>query len=81
MDITKMEKARGKVGGYFKLTVLIEKRIRELIKSGVIKEKGLAGSDSLINKILDEILEGQIYIAAEGEPRPKGREEQGETKK
>lgn len=62
MNISKIEKARKKVGGAFKLTALIQKRIRELSKSGLMKEKNLSGTDTLIDKILDEVLEEQIYF-------------------
>lgn len=80
MDITKMDKAREKVGGLFKLTTLVQKRIREVIKSGLLKEKDSTIVDKLMDKILDEIITDQIYFADEGEPR-QGREEPDKAKK
>lgn len=57
-----MEKAKQKVGGKFKLITLIQKRMRELIKSGLTKGKDSFEFGNLTDKILDEILEGQIYF-------------------
>lgn len=63
MDINKFEEAVKKIGGRFKTLAILHKRLRELIESGVIKERSSLGSnESLEDKILDEIIKGEIYI-------------------
>lgn len=49
-----------KAGGRFKLAVLVQKRIREIIKSGTpVHEKD---NKHLINLVLQEIKEGKIEL-------------------
>lgn len=59
-QMQKIEDAVRKVGGRFKLTVLLEKRVRELVK-GAPK---LVDTDAInpIDIALDEILAGKIEI-------------------
>jgi len=60
-----------KVGGRFKLTALVQKRMRELLLSGESMARG--NSTRLLNTIMQEIWEGKIDL--ESPPR----EEAGEA--
>jgi len=60
-----------KVGGRFKLTALVQKRMRELLLSGESMARG--NSTRLLNTIMQEIWEGKIDLES---PTP---EEAGEA--
>ena len=49
-----------KVGGRFKLTALVQKRMRELLLSGESMARG--NSTRLLNTIMQEIWEGKIDL-------------------
>lgn len=66
MEILHIEDAIKKVGGRFRLTVLINKRIRELIRGYQPLVK--TNSKNLMEIALKEILEGKIEIAKEEQP-------------
>jgi hypothetical protein len=55
--------AAEKVGGSFKLVSLIQRRLREIVKSGT-KPAGY-DIDKLQDLILDEILEGSLQLELE----------------
>jgi len=59
----RIEEAIEKVGGRFKLTVLIQKRLQELNKGA----PRLVETDSknLIDVVLDEILNDKIYLGSD----------------
>lgn len=59
-QMRKIEEAVRRVGGRFKLTVLLEKRVRELVKGA----PSLVETDAInpIDIALDEILAGKIEI-------------------
>ena len=64
MDRQKVTQAAAKVGGYFKLVALIQRRTREIVKSGE-KPTGF-DANKLPSIILDDILEGTVYVENEG---------------
>lgn len=55
MDLTKLEQAEKKLGGRFKVVALLQKRIKELLNSGM-----KPNAETLADKIIDEINEGEI---------------------
>lgn len=59
----RIDEALEKVGGRFKLTVLIQKRVQELNKGA----QRLVDSDSknLIDVVVEEILADKIYLEAD----------------
>lgn len=59
----RIEEALDKVGGRFKLTVLIQKRVQELNKGAprLVESE----SKNLIDVVLDEILADKIYLESE----------------
>ena len=59
----RIEEALDKVGGRFKLTVLIQKRVQELNKGAprLVETE----SKNLIDVVLDEILADKIYLESE----------------
>ena len=59
----KVEEAIRKVGGRFKLTVLIQKRIQELNKGA--PRLVSSTSKNLIDVVLDEILQEKIHLVRE----------------
>ncbi|MBI3098850.1 MAG: DNA-directed RNA polymerase subunit omega [Planctomycetes bacterium] len=61
MDAVKLEEATMKVGGRFKLTVLIQKRLLEL-KRGAPKLVEISPEDPL-DIILEEILQEKIALS------------------
>ncbi|MFN7181059.1 MAG: DNA-directed RNA polymerase subunit omega [Planctomycetota bacterium] len=60
MDIKKIEEASKKVGGYYKLTVLLQKRVKELVSGSapLIDAK----IENPIEIALEEVLEGKIRL-------------------
>lgn len=59
----RIEEALDKVGGRFKLTVLIQKRVQELNKGAprLVETE----SKNLIDVVLEEILADKIYLESE----------------
>ncbi len=60
MDIVKIEEARKKVGGYYKLTVLLQKRVKELVK-GAAPLVNVRNANP-IEIALEEILQDKIKL-------------------
>jgi len=60
MNMKKFEEAERKVGGRFKTVTLIQKRLTEIAAAGPLKDK--TTSTEIFDKILDEIISGQITI-------------------
>ncbi|MBI5368438.1 MAG: DNA-directed RNA polymerase subunit omega [Planctomycetes bacterium] len=63
----KIEDAIKKVGGRFKLTVLVQKRIQELNKGA--PRLVSSTSKNLIDVVLDEILQDKIHLVREEDMR------------
>jgi hypothetical protein len=62
-EVTKLERLTGKAGGRFKLSVLIQKRLKQLQR----RELGTAAPDlkKLMLDVCDEIDEGRIELVTE----------------
>lgn len=62
MDIQRWDRAKEKVGNTFELTVLIQKRVRELIRD---RQRPLVDFEhrNPIQVALEEILQDKIYLA------------------
>lgn len=62
MDIQRWDRAKEKVGNTFELTVLIQKRVRELVKE---RQRPLVetGHRNPIHIALEEVLQDKIYLA------------------
>lgn len=60
MEVEKIEQASKKVGGYYKLTVLVQKRIKELVKGAapLIETK----IDDPLEIAIEEILQDKIQL-------------------
>jgi DNA-directed RNA polymerase subunit K/omega len=69
MDIERWDRAKAKIGNTFELTVLIQKRVRELIKD---RQRPLVELDTRnpIQIALEEILQDKIYLAPGAAPTP-----------
>jgi DNA-directed RNA polymerase subunit omega len=65
MDLKKLSDAEKKVGGKFKLSTLMQKRLIELMR-GAPKLVDL-GAASLHEIVVDEILQGKIWLGEAGE--------------
>jgi hypothetical protein len=55
MDLTNLDKAEKKMGGRFKTVALMQKRIKELLGTGM-----KPNAETLADKIIDEINNGDI---------------------
>lgn len=66
MDDKKVAQAAAKVGGLFKLISIIQRRSREIIKSG--EKKPDFNAHKVPEIVLDEILDGSLIIE---EPKTK----------
>lgn len=72
MDQRKLEQAIEKVGGRFRLSVLMQRRARELTKGA---PKLIDGSElDLLDTVLEEILQGKIQLAGNEELEQLGGE-------
>lgn len=62
MDIQRWDRAKEKIGNTFELTVLIQKRVRELVKE---KQRPLVDFEhrNPIQVALEEVLQDKIYLA------------------
>jgi DNA-directed RNA polymerase subunit omega len=60
MDLKKLSDAEKKVGGKFKLSTLMQKRLIELMR-GAPKLVDIGGA-SLHETVIDEILQGKIWL-------------------
>lgn len=60
MDMEKFDEVSRKMGGRLRATAVIQKRLKDLVGVGSFKDK--TASDSLINRILDEIISDQISV-------------------
>lgn len=60
MNMEKFDEASRKVGGRLKATAVIQKRLKELVSAGPLKDKTV--SDAIVDRILDEIITEQISI-------------------
>lgn len=60
MEVEKIEQASKKVGGYYKLTVLVQKRIKELVRGAapLIETK----IDDPLEIAIEEILQDKIQL-------------------
>ena len=79
MTQIRMEEMINKVGGPFRLTVLVQKRINELKKG----EKKLVDyeSDNLMKIVYEEILQDKIQLVqAKPKPRPDLKQEEEQEK-
>jgi DNA-directed RNA polymerase omega subunit len=74
MDIQRWDRAKEKVGNTFELTVLIQKRVREIVRD---RQKPLVDFEhrNPIQIALEEILQDKIYLA----PPPALEEEEVES--
>jgi DNA-directed RNA polymerase subunit K/omega len=70
MDAKKLRDAKKKIGNTFALTVLIQKRCRELVKGA--QQLVEIASKSPIDIALEEVLQGKIWLADRlpGAPEP-----------
>lgn len=70
MDLKKLRDARAKIGSIFELTVLLQKRCRELVR-GAQKLVDTAARNP-IEIALEEVLQGKIWLGARppGLPEP-----------
>lgn len=70
MDLKKLRAAKEKIGGTFEITVLLQKRCRELVRGAqqLVEFK----SRSPIDIALEEVLQGKIWLGARlpGMPEP-----------
>ncbi|MFH1422742.1 MAG: hypothetical protein ABIH42_08545 [Planctomycetota bacterium] len=62
-----LQDAINKTGGSFKLSVLIQKRLKQIQRSGDMSESGTVRPDSkdVMGKIKEEILSGKIELVPE----------------
>lgn len=80
MNRTEIDELAQKFGGRYKLTVLIQKRLRELTKGA----QKLVETDSrnLIHIVIEEIKQGKIgiegYLGGDDEKKPKKEKEEKE---
>lgn len=60
MEISKIEEASKKVGGYYKLVVLLQKRVKELVKgtAPLIEAK----IDDPLEIALEEVIQGKLQL-------------------
>lgn len=60
MEVEKIEQASKKVGGYYKLTVLVQKRVKELVRGAapLIETK----IDDPLEIAIEEILQDKIQL-------------------
>jgi len=63
----KWQKAFEKVGSEFKLIVLIQKRVKDIIKNTSLKGQTSPPMTRLFNSVIDEILSDKIAFSGDGE--------------
>lgn len=75
MDEARLEKLTRMVGGRFKLTALVQKRMQELI--GSEQGFGTPDVDKVFERVLREVEEGRIALQPPEKPGalPEGQEE------
>jgi DNA-directed RNA polymerase subunit K/omega len=77
MDKSEIDQLTEKFGGRYKLTVLIQKRLKELVKGGA---KLVDMEDrNLINVVMEEIRQGKVNF--EGFELPEDGEKEGKKSK
>lgn len=76
MDIQRWDRAKEKVGNVFELTVLIQKRVRELVKE---RQRPLVDFThrNPIQIALEEVLQDKIYLAPPPPPPSEVQSEPG----
>ena len=70
MDLKKLNDAEKLVGGKFKLSTLMQKRLVELMRGAPKLVNG--GSTSLHEIVVDEILQGKIWLGDPNTDKPEG---------
>ena len=65
MDLKKLNEAEKLVGGKFKLSTLMQKRLVELMRGAPKLVNG--GATSLHEIVIEEILQGKIWLGDPGE--------------
>ncbi len=77
MDLQRWDRAKELVGNTFELTVLIQKRCRELVKG---KQRKLVDLESRnpIQIALEEVLQGKIHLAPPPPPEVLAQEMAGQ---
>ena len=77
MDLQRWDRAKELVGNTFELTVLIQKRCRELVKG---KQRKLVDLESRnpIQIALEEVLQGKIHLAPPPPPEVQAQEMAGQ---
>jgi DNA-directed RNA polymerase subunit omega len=79
MEKTEIDQLAQKFGGRYKLTVLIQKRLKELVKGGV---KLVETEDrNLINIVLEEIRQGKVSFEGYTLEEPEEKEGRKSSKK
>lgn len=64
-ELTDYDKAAAKIGGAFRLTVLLQKRVRELVRGARPLVSSLA-SDSPVDIALREVLDDKVELVTSG---------------
>jgi hypothetical protein len=64
-NIENWHKAVEKAGGEFKLVVLIQKRIKDIVKNTSLKGQTPPPMPQLFNSVIDEILSDKIIISGD----------------
>ncbi len=75
IDELKSEKIINKVGGKFKLTALVQRRLGELMQGGRPLIKDIEGK-TMLEIVIQEILQDKITIDDGVSPKPAGNKEQ-----
>ncbi len=60
MEVAKIEEASKKVGGYYKLSILVQQRVKELV-SGSAPLVELKSNDP-VEIALEEIIQGKVQL-------------------
>jgi hypothetical protein len=71
----RVEEVSKKVGGRFRLTALIQKRLRDYVKGGGAFMPSVKNTHELVGYILDEIEEDKIRLIMPGEEGSEDTEE------
>jgi len=63
--VRRLDELDGKVGGRFRLTALVQRRLQEVVRAGV---RPLEGNREPIARVVDEIERGEVELVPDDSP-------------
>lgn len=61
-DLEKFDELSLKLGGRFRATAVIQKRLKDILASGSVKDVFHADTSNLISMVIDELLSGETVV-------------------